>query len=1002
MQEVHLEDAVLSENAGDWASAIAAYRQVLKGDPETSDRCTALIRLAHCLMESGRSGHVEEAERYLEEAHRSLPKGEVLLEGRYRLELGRLQGLQGDPRAALLSYMRASDLLVGIPDEHFAAEIVLANAECGRGELDSALQRLQDMNIASLSNAQHADYLDALGAVYLARGEVKAAVEVLDKALDLDQSSPDDYSASKSRLLLAQAHLLSGNVRLARPLIERALRTYEGKSSDAGRSEALALMGLFFEETEDFRLAAQYYQAGLDLDRSGDDVMGQVRARRALGRIYRKTGDYARAAELFAQARELIPRGDDVEMAALWTEEGLLALEGAEPDYAGAIRCFIRALEIAEEDGDVRVVALAQRNLAKAKRENSELTEARELLEKALPPLRARGDLRELNDLLDDLGEVLLEQGEFDEAVARLEESLELDRQFGKVTSEARGLLLLGRSHLQMGHRQQAREYFEEALDLYRRTEGPTDKSAALQELGAWYAEEGHLDEATRLFRESLAIDLKRDDRVGMIRANRAIAGLYRRRGDFSRAREHLDEAEDDLRVIVDATERALLQLEEGKLVFDQGSYREANDLFESARHVFAAESAVLAATCQRHQAKVATAEGRYADAIALLESAKMVFLDANDNPELDELYDDEGDAYLASGQIPRAVHSASESLRIGRQMGWERGKGRSHLILGRCAIARGDFSEALKQFEDALAVYSDISDDVGLAKAYEHLGDWLVHERNPERDFKRALFNYNKARHICQKLQNLRGVGRSYRKSATVYRLGEDFPRAADALETAEDYLHGIDDPREIAPFEFERGALHAAKNEHPAAILALRRAIEGFRELGQTDEVTKTYYYLITSHQANHDFRSALDCMREMGLEESSMWGVLVKELNPFVASQCEASFASGRYQDAVVAAYIALEDEFRRRSRAESQAELKKVVSSWFNSERESGDVATRSRTSQSDQDFCTAAFELFRNPAAHRTVDLEPVDAFAQLGVAHLIAQFLGMGRADADR
>lgn len=993
-----LDVAEKHESLNDWPEAISAYRRALEEVDTVGDRLHVLLRLARCLLESGRSGEADEAESCLSQAGRLLPDDDPAVEGRFRLQLGRLLEYKGDLRQALQSYERAGELL-DATSERVDAQLVLASAERRRGELQRAVDRLNGLDRNTLTPRQRADFYDELGAVHLSRGEVRKAIEIFETALELDQNSADEYSASKSRLLLADAYLRSHNLVKARSLIEQALLTYEGKHANAGRSEALSLMGKYYEESEDFVLAAQYYQAGLDLDRSSDDVIGQVRARRNLGRVFRKKGESARASEFFAAARASFPREDDVEMAALWTEEGHLAMEGAEPDYSEAIHCFNRALEIATEDCDERAIAVAKRNLANALRENNELRAAEELLREAIPLLEERGDLRELDEAYDDLGQVLLEQDRYEEAQDALLRSLDLDRQLGTVRSQSRSLLLLGRTYLQMGERLKARDAFQDIFDLYHHSDTTVDRSEVLHELGSWYAEEGKLDDAIRCFKEGLGIDQRRDDRIGMIRANRSLAGVYRRRGDLVRSCELLDEAEEELRRINDPMERAQLQVERGRQALAQGSYREARDQLESAMRVFSAEktqSRVQAATCQRLLANVFTSQGDYDTALDLLGRAKRVFEEARDMPELDEIYDDYATVHLLAGDLDRAEDAVRTSLGIGRTMGWDYGKGRSLLLLGRIYLHRSDMTLAFKHFEDALDTYEEIDDDVGKAEAYVHLGDWYAHPGNPGHELSRAIAMYKRARVIEHEHRNQRGIGRCNRKLAHAYLMANELQRAEDALEQAEDDLRGVDDPRETAPFEFEKGALHAARAEHSAAISSFRRALAEFQSLGLTEDVTRTYQSLIASYQALGQFREALECMRDMGLEQASMWNVLVRDLHPMVAEKSHATFSRGLYQDAITTAFGALEHEFRRRAEAlgdaapPTTAAVSDVIRTWLKSELDDVPVFSKRSTTDRFVEFCVASFDIIRNSAVHTRRTITAGDAFASLAVAHLIA------------
>jgi tetratricopeptide (TPR) repeat protein len=992
------------EAAGKWSEAASHYRKLLSSGPNEAVRMRILLCLAACLLETGKRGQADEAEDCLAEAQKGiLALGDKTIEGHLRLQQGRLDEHQGNLKRALERYLDARELLIDSATDLAHADLVLASAERRRGELKRALERLERLDPGALPERLMADYYDELGAVYLARGDAGKAIETLQHALELDQSATNEYTAGRSRLLLAEACLRRGMRPKSKQLIEHAIRAYDREHADAGLSEAFALMGMWYEEIEDYVLAARYYKEAFDLDRDSDDVIGQARAMRYLGRTYRKKGEFNRAQEAFDEARRLLPRDDDVEMAALLTEEGHLALGGSDPDYSEAIDRFERALDIAVEDGDERAVAVAQRNLATARRETNDLRGAEQLLRDALPALRERGDLRELNDLLDDLGEVLLEQDRYEEALEALQQSLELDHQLGTVDSQGRSLLLLGRTQLQLGDRQKAGKAFQEALDVYRQANNDVGKSEALRELGSWYAEEGRLNEASRCFRDALDIDSRLDDRIGVVRAKRSLASVYRRRGDLERAEEFVEEAGQDLHHIHDPMERALLDLEEGRIALAQGSYREAREHIVSARRVFeASNSKVQIATCNRLLANAIAAEGNYARALDLLEQARRVFEAHRDMPELDELYDDLGTVYLLAGRTDEAEEAVRKSLEIGRRMGWEHGKGRSLLLLGSISMQNGDMAQAFNYLDDARTAYEDVNDEVGLSDASSRLGDWYVSERNPERDSARAASCYKQARRLDQRHRDLRGLGRCNRKLAHVYLLNNEFHRAEEALEQAEDNLRGVGDPRELAPLELEIGSLHAARGEHTEAIRRLRRALNRFKGLSQSEEVTRTYQLLITSHQTLGEVHEALECMREMGLEHAPMWNVLVKDLHPLISKASSAAFAAGAYQDAISSAFDELERELRGRSSGLKPSPLgpgdpiPDVIKAWLYSDDPRVPEFPKRRSIEQFSSFCVASFDIIRNPTLHESHRISASDAFASLAVAHLIATAIAAG------
>ena len=374
-----------------------------------------------------------------------------------------------------------------------------------------------------------------MGSIYLAEGNYKAAVETLMEALQLDARVADsEYRSGRSRLLLAEAYLGRGDRIRSKRLIQEAIEIFD--HAESGLSESHALLGRWYEEDGEFALAARCYREGLNIDHESDDDLGEARALRRLARVARKRGDHDQAAEYLEQARSLLAgTEDDVELAALMTEEGHLAIELS--DYDRAIGRFLDALRRMEEDGEERAIAVAKRNLALAVRESGDLVQAEKLLGEAKPVLESRGDLKELDDLLDDLGEVLIERGRLPEAIEAIQESLRLDEQLDSKVSRARSLLLLGRACLEIGDQDKAEDSLKRVLGIYEEIGDDVGRSDALYHLGECQAQEGRLREAIKSFRGALLLDSKHNDSVGIARAQRGLAGIYRRRGDLQRAR---------------------------------------------------------------------------------------------------------------------------------------------------------------------------------------------------------------------------------------------------------------------------------------------------------------------------------------------------------------------------------------------------------------------------------------------------------------------------------
>jgi tetratricopeptide (TPR) repeat protein len=999
-----IEAARSFEWSGDWDVAEERYRGLLNSRDERV-KCLARIRLARCLIETSNRGETDEAEDLLDEAARmAITENDQLILGELRLQQGRLDDVGAHLKNALERYEEARSLLAAGSVDLTEIDLVLTSAERRRGEFNKALARVTAIDSDALPPRLRAEYFDELGATLVARGEARAAIAVLEKGLALDDATGTAYAGSRSKLLLAEACMRTGAPDQAFELIEEAIATYRRLDATAGLSEAYALMGTWYEDREDYSAAIHYFLDSYELDRTSNDKTGMIRAKRRLARAYRRRGDSNRSRELLADARELLSPDDDVERAAILQEEGHLAISGSDPDYQDAIRLFGAALAIAKDDGDEWTIALAKRNLAAAYRADDDFETAETLLLEAKEAFEKRGDLHELDDLLDDLGELKLESDKYDEAEEYLLASLQLDNQLGRVASKARSLLLLGRVATRKMSQDRAGEYFEQARDLYERARDDVGLADALKDLGAWHLNQGQIDPAIKCLQEALEIDSRLDRPLGRVHAKRWLAASMRQRGNLARAAEYLTEARKDLHDIDDPLEHAALDLEEGRIELAAGAYDHAKRLLDRARRVFDENnSPVDAASCRRFLALASAYEGRYAEALQLLEEAKVTFEEHNDLLELDELYDDLGSVHLSRGRTGDAAECVQKSLELGQRGTWRRGKGRSLVLLAKIAQETGDRAAARRHLSDALNLYEEIRDEVGQVVAHTELGDWHFEDPAARPGHDEAVSEYKIARRLAQQHQNRRAVARCNRKLALVYIDRGEYQRADEALEDAKAELRDVDDTRDLAPLELTLGKLAAARGHHGDAIDHLRRSLDGFTELSQDDHRNAAYRLLVTSHQACGNVKEALNCLRQMDAERISMYDVLVKDLDPTIANAASASFTAESYSTAIDLAFAALEREFKDRTVAlggqvTSSEGVATHIQVWGEVVPVDGVIFIDRASAQAFAQFCASSFDVMR-AMTYKGSDVRTVDAFAALSIAHWIARALKVTAQD---
>jgi tetratricopeptide (TPR) repeat protein len=993
---VNLDDVDRLERRGDIKGAINLCRDGLVGADSSEIRAVLHLRIGRCLLET----ELDEAADRLGQARREAEQAanETLL-GRIDLLDARLASLRGRHQTAAERLASADRRLADSADDRIDLELLHAGAERQRGELTKALTRLQALPSAELEARPfvRAELLDEMGAIHLASGDFNAAIDTLTEAVALDHRlNVSDYASARSRLLLAAALLGRGDRRRSRQLIEEVRESFGG--STAGMSDVFALRGQWYEEGNEFSLAARDYRTGLDVDRDSDDEIGQIRALQRIARVRRRQGNITSAEESLEEAWNLaLGNEDDVVKAELYMEEGELALDQGE--YERAIDKFNRALKIATDDEDERAAAVAKRRLATARWENGELAEAETLLREAREVLERRGDLRELNDLLDDLGEVLLERDAYKDAIDVLNQSLEIDERLATISSRARSYALLSRAHLKQGDRIRAGEFIRKASDVYADTEDEVGRSDVLYDLGVWLHQEGRLREARNTFQDAFRLDSRHDDRIGVIRAMRGLGAVYRTMGDLVRARESLEEASELLKSKEDRAERAHLDLELGRLLAAEGRTSEAERTLVQARERFESiDSPVDAATCMRLLGRLYGTTGgkaRYRTALELLEAARAVFEEYNDTPELDELYDDLGRIYLQMGRLADAQQAVEASVRLGVRDRWRGGQGSSLLLLGRINVAKDDLSEAKRNFDDALRLFEEVEDDAGTSNARLELGDLAVLDGEHDE----ALVHYRAARQIDQAQRDLRGLCLVFRKLGDVYFIRGEYERAEEAYDQADENLRWFSDKREEASLFHSRGILAAQQGDHSKAVSMFKKALTRFREIDDADHSIETYRRLATSYHALERFDEAIECLREMGLEQASIWHSLLKTFHADVAEAAVDRFLNQDFNAATQEAFKAVERHFRAHDESgDPRRAVGAVIREWSTPERRGLAPFQDKDELTNYANFCVGAFGVIRNRVVHGRLQLSSTDAMAALGVAHLISSLVEIPEA----
>ena len=197
-----------------------------------------------------------------------------------------------------------------------------------------------------------------------------------------------------------------------------------------------------------------------------------------------------------------------------------------------ARRELTEAVQLFEEAGDERGIALATRHLAYLDRLNGRLDGATRRYEQALATFRNIGDQIATAYVLHGLAQVKLERHQPDSAKELLAEALLLSRATHCERIEAQVLYRLGEAHLVAGELADAISSFELSLVMSSHIGDFVGEAYALQGIGVSKVRQAEFDQARKALRQAMEFAVTAGERLAEARALLGLSELALASGD--------------------------------------------------------------------------------------------------------------------------------------------------------------------------------------------------------------------------------------------------------------------------------------------------------------------------------------------------------------------------------------------------------------------------------------------------------------------------------------
>jgi CHAT domain-containing protein len=205
-------------------------------------------------------------------------------------------------------------------------------------------------------------------------------------------------------------------------------------------------------------------------------------------------------------------------------------------DTRSACRIFAKAVELARQSGDRRLISDCLVGLARAYLERHELEGALAAAREALSIARIAGDHEQEAQALVQLGNVYYDLDNPHRALDYFLASLAMAREAGDRTGEATALKDVGITYRRLGRYEESLQACNNALEIYRGIGETYSALAVLENIGTCYAKLGAYDLAMRAYGSSLEIARANGFTTATIDVLTWTGYLYSEIGEHSRA----------------------------------------------------------------------------------------------------------------------------------------------------------------------------------------------------------------------------------------------------------------------------------------------------------------------------------------------------------------------------------------------------------------------------------------------------------------------------------
>lgn len=192
-------------------------------------------------------------------------------------------------------------------------------------------------------------------------------------------------------------------------------------------------------------------------------------------------------------------------------------------------------------------------------------------------------------------------------------------------------------------------------------------------------------------------------------------------------------------------------------------------------------------------------------------------------------------------------------SLELCKKSGYKRGMVQTYTYLGYQAEDKGDYNEALKDYQTSMEIAVLLDDKKSVAASYNNMGNVFYFQGN----YPDALTNYFKSLKIREQLNDKHGIADAYSNLGLVYHNQGSFDKALENYMTCLKIYREIGDKKGIAIASDHLGLVYFYQNKYEEALRSYETSLKLFQELGDKRRMAGAYNNMggVYANQGNYE---------------------------------------------------------------------------------------------------------------------------------------------------